>query len=117
MHISDWMPSKTLEEGEPHIHGANRNASDFLPLIARETFMDGINPISPVSFDRPQPREAPRATGCVHGAVLMAIIVGVTLITILALDYASIQLPTGDEPLAWPLLGSMPTVKPGISPG
>ncbi len=45
MHISDWMPSKTLEEGEPHIHGANGNASDFLSLIVQETSMDGMNPI------------------------------------------------------------------------
>ena len=105
MHISDWTPSKTLEEGEPHIHGANGNASDFPSLIVQETSMDGMNPINPISLNWPQPREAPRASGCVYGAVLMAIIVAATFMTILALDYANIQLPTGSDPLAWPLLG------------
>lgn len=37
MHISNWMPSKTPEEGEPHIRGVNGNASgdasNFRPLI------------------------------------------------------------------------------------
>jgi len=71
----------------------------------QEAPMDGINSIDAVGFNRPQPREAPRASGCIYGAVLMAIIVAATLTTILALDYASIQLPTGTEELAWPPLG------------
>lgn len=67
--------------------------------------MDGMNPINSANFDWPQQHEAPRASGCIYGAVLMAIIVVATLMTILALDYASIQLPAGSEELAWPLLG------------
>ncbi len=65
--------------------------------------MDGMNSIDAVGLNRPQPREAPRASGCVRGAVLMAVIVAATFMTILALDYASIQLPMDSEPLTWPL--------------
>ncbi len=55
--------------------------------------MDGMNPIYAVGLNRPQPREAPRVSGRVRGAVLMAVIAAATFMTILALDYAGIQLP------------------------
>ncbi len=65
--------------------------------------MDGMNPIYAVGLNRPQPREAPRVSGRVRGAVLMAVIAAATFMTILALDYAGIQLPMDSEPLTWPL--------------
>jgi len=33
MHISDRAPSRTLEEGGPHIRGASGDASALRPLI------------------------------------------------------------------------------------
>ncbi len=67
--------------------------------------MDGIVPIEAVGFSTLQPRPAPRPTAWTRAAVLMAIIVAMTLLTILALDYASIHLPTGSEELGWPPFG------------
>ncbi len=66
--------------------------------------MDGMRRIDSIDLDRRQPRGAQRASGSIHGVVLMAIIAAATLLAILALDYASIQIPTGGDPLAWPLL-------------
>lgn len=71
----------------------------------QESLMDGMRRIGNIDLDRWQPREAPRASGCIYGAVVMAIIAAATLLTILALDYASIQLPAGTDALTWPPLG------------
>lgn len=67
--------------------------------------MDGINPIEVVSFSSLQPREIPLSNFSIRATVLMTIIIAMTLITILALDYASIHLPTGGDELGWPPFG------------
>ena len=67
--------------------------------------MDGIVPIDTVGFSSLQPRTAPRSTAYARAAVLMALIVAMTLLTILALDYASIHLPTDGNELGWPPFG------------
>lgn len=67
--------------------------------------MDGINSIETIGVSTLQPHDAPRATACVRAAVIMAIVVAITLLTILALDYASIHLPPASEELGWPPFG------------
>ena len=67
----------------------------------QEIFMDSMNPMIPSDLNEPSLREAPRASGCICCAVLMAITVAMTSMTILALDYASVQLPTAGEPSNW----------------
>lgn len=65
--------------------------------------MDGLVPIEAIGFSRLQPGDTSRSNACARAAVLMAIIVAMTLLTILALDYTSIHLPTGSDELGWPL--------------
>ncbi len=71
----------------------------------RETSMDCLDAIETVSFSNQHRHETPRSNNDARAAVLMAIVVAMTLITILALDYASIHLPTGSDELFWPPFG------------
>lgn len=130
MHISDWTPPKPAEGGETAISGdirlqlrkqpprlrgrfegaamlnaPSRNAPNRNSYAERETSMDGLNPIAAVGFSRLQPRDTPRSNFFARTAVIMAIIAAMALLTILALDYVSIHLPTGSDELGWPPFG------------
>ena len=82
-----------------------QNAPNHSYHPERKTSMDGINPIETIGFSVLQPRDIPRSKFITGAAVLMAIIAVMTLLTILALDYASIHLPTGTDELGWPPFG------------
>ncbi len=130
MHITDWIPPKSPEGGDtsisddislrsreqrPSLRGRSdgaamlsarpQNAPDRTFNAEWETSMDGINSIETVGFSILQLRDTSRSTACARAAVMMAIIVAMTLLTILALDYASIHLPVGTDELGWPPFG------------
>ncbi len=70
-----------------------------------EISMDRLNSIEIVSFSNRHLRDALRSNNYARAAVLMAIMVAMMLITILAVDYASVHLPAGSDELFWPPFG------------